>query len=179
MFCLRNTVFLAAVLAAPPLLAVDYDQINRSIAKEPKYQSPKPEYVLLLFGSEAKRRVWVVVDGDVVYLDRNGDGDLTSADERFETSKDCHDVEIADHDGKTRYVITGLRIHREQSPPTLMAYVEIHGPLKYKQYCDAELHATREAAAIAHFHGPLAIGPITLNWLVPPQSVITAGSKPE
>lgn len=179
MSCFRHSAFLAAVLAASPLIAVDYDHVDRSIAKEPKYQSGKPEYALLLFGSEAKQHVWVVVDGDVVYLDRNGDGDLTAADERFETSKDCHDVEIAAPDGKTRYVITGLGIHREQSPPTLMAYVEIHGPLKYKQYCDAELHATKDTAAIAHFHGPLAIGPITINWLVPPQSVITTGGKPE
>ena len=32
----------------------------------------------------AKVRVWVVLDGKTVYLDRNGDGDLTGKDERFE-----------------------------------------------------------------------------------------------
>ena len=111
----RYAVFLASALTAVPLLAVDYDQIDRSLTKEPKYESGKPEYALLLFGSEARRRVWVVVDGDVVYCDRNGDGDMSAADERFAKSEDCKDIEIDDTDGKTKYVITQLCIHRDET----------------------------------------------------------------
>jgi hypothetical protein len=50
--------------------------------KEPVYRQP-PRYCLLVFGPGAKTRVWLVLDGDVLYADRNGDGDLTQAGERF------------------------------------------------------------------------------------------------
>src|SRR5262249_56425334 len=54
----------------------DLTKIDRTIAKEPAYKS-KPQYCLLLFGPEAKTRVWLVRDGDVLYVDRNGTGGLT------------------------------------------------------------------------------------------------------
>jgi len=177
----RYAAFLAGALAASPLFAVDYDQVDRSLTKEPKYQSGKPEYALLLFGMEAKRRAWVVVDGDVVYLDRNGDGDLTAADERFEKTDNCKDIEVADPDDKTRYVITRLNVHRDKvgnDPASLMANVTIHGDSEYKQYCDAQLGVNANEAAIAHFGGPLTIGPRTINWKVPPETKLTPGEKP-
>ena len=65
--------------------AVDYAKIDRTIAKEPAYTSKAPKYALLLFGPEARLLVWIVLDGKAVYLDRNGDGDLTSKGERFES----------------------------------------------------------------------------------------------
>jgi hypothetical protein len=63
--------------------AVDLATIDRSLRREPTYQSQHPQYCLLVFGPEAKTRVWVVLDGDVLYLDRNGDGDLTDPAERI------------------------------------------------------------------------------------------------
>jgi hypothetical protein len=57
--------------------ATDLSQIDRSIAKEPLYRTKTPEYCLLVFGPEAKTRVWLVRDGDTLYVDRNGNGDLT------------------------------------------------------------------------------------------------------
>ncbi len=174
-------VFLASAFAAVPLLAVDYDQVDRSIAREPNYQSDKPGYALFLFGQNAERRAWLVTDGEVVYLDRNGDGDLSAADERFAKSEDCKDIEIDDHDGNTKYVITQLRIHRDETgkyPPSVMAYVTIHGATEYKQYCDAQIGANAKDAAIAHFGGPLAIGPRTIDWKIPPTMKLTSGDKP-
>jgi len=50
--------------------------------KEPRYQTATPEYCLLVFGPEATTRVWVVRDGDTLYVDRNGNGDLTEPGER-------------------------------------------------------------------------------------------------
>ncbi len=82
-------VLLVDLLLAVPAGAVDYDRIDRSIRAEPTY-SGKPEYALLLFGPEARRRVWVVLDGETIYVDRNGDGDLTAADERFAKADDCN-----------------------------------------------------------------------------------------
>jgi hypothetical protein len=62
---------------------IDLSKIDRSIRKEPIYQTKDPRYCLLVFGLEAKTRVWLVIDGDILYLDRNGNGDLTDPGERF------------------------------------------------------------------------------------------------
>jgi hypothetical protein len=56
--------------------AADLSKIPRTIAKEPVYKS-KPKYCLVVFGPEAKKRMWNVLDGDVLYVDKNGNGDLT------------------------------------------------------------------------------------------------------
>src|SRR5262249_48722694 len=39
------------------------------------------QYCLLTFGRNAENIVWLVLDDDVMYLDRNGNGDLTEAGE--------------------------------------------------------------------------------------------------
>jgi hypothetical protein len=56
--------------------AGDLTKVERTIAKEPKYQG-KPQYALLVFGQSAKDRVWLVKDGATLYVDRRGKGDLT------------------------------------------------------------------------------------------------------
>ena len=55
----------------------DLAKIERSIAREPAYQSRTPKYCLLVFGPEAKTHIWLVLDGDKLYVDKNGNGDLT------------------------------------------------------------------------------------------------------
>lgn len=78
----RMRLVVAAVLwAAGGLHAADLRRIDRTIAKEPGYKN-KPKYCLLVFGEQARTRVWLVQDGDVLYVDRNANGDLTEKDER-------------------------------------------------------------------------------------------------
>jgi hypothetical protein len=80
-----------AALSAPAAGTPDLDAIQRRIAKEPKYNAEQPLYGLYVFGPEAKTRVWAVLDKskpdaedyDVLYFDRNADGDLTGTDERI------------------------------------------------------------------------------------------------
>jgi hypothetical protein len=72
----------ASVLAQP----LDVSKIRRTINKESDYQSKAPKYCLLVFGPEAKNRVWLVIDGDRLFIDRKGKGDLTN-DEKFERKK--------------------------------------------------------------------------------------------
>ncbi len=61
---------------------VDLTKVERKISKEPKYQN-HPHYALLVFGPNADLRAWMVMDGDdVLYIDRNGNGDLTEEGER-------------------------------------------------------------------------------------------------
>src|SRR5262245_56071575 len=67
-----------------PASAADLSKIDRTIGKEPVYGSQsKPKYCLLAYGPEAKARVWLVLDGEVLYVDRNGNGDLTEDGKRF------------------------------------------------------------------------------------------------
>src|SRR6476469_7441592 len=72
-----------AVVTTEPAAASDLSKIDHRIAKEPAYRSKTPRYCLLVFGPEAKTRVWLVQDGDTLYVDRNGNGDLTEAKERI------------------------------------------------------------------------------------------------
>jgi hypothetical protein len=74
--------------------AVDLTKIDRSLRKEPAYQSKAPQYCLLVFGPQAKARVWLVLDGDALYLDRNGNGDLTEPGERLPARYALHRPEI-------------------------------------------------------------------------------------
>ena len=50
---------------------------------EPKYQK-EPRYALLAFGPKREARVWMVLDGTTLYVDRNANGDLTEPEERLE-----------------------------------------------------------------------------------------------
>jgi hypothetical protein len=172
---------LSGLLLAAPGPAADYAQIDRTLKREPAYRSKAPKYALLLFGPEAKVRVWVVLDGDAVYLDRNGDGDLTGPGERFEKPSECKDIEIADPDGKTRYRITGVQTYPDggdPARPALDVSVDVEGPVAYRQYGGGRLADGPRGAPVAHFHGPLAAGPVTVNWGVPAGLALAAGDKP-
>jgi hypothetical protein len=56
--------------------------VDRTIGGQPAYASPQPFYALLLLGSPEPKRVWLVVDGDDLYADRNTDGDLLDPGEK-------------------------------------------------------------------------------------------------
>lgn len=68
---------------------IDFKKVDRTIRKLPELKAEKPLYGLFLFGVDGETRVWAVLDGkgpgpyDVLYLDRNADGDLTGKDERI------------------------------------------------------------------------------------------------
>ena len=76
-------VCLLLALGASASAAADLTKIDRTIRKEPTYQSKEPLYCLLVFGPEARERAWLVLDDKVIYLDRNGNGDLTEEGERL------------------------------------------------------------------------------------------------
>jgi len=52
------------------------ESVERTIGREPKY-SGTPRYALMVLGADAKTKVWMVEDGDVLYVDKNANGDLT------------------------------------------------------------------------------------------------------
>src|SRR5262245_8045244 len=73
-------LLVAAILPATAA-AADLTKIDRTLRKEPTYKN-SPKYCLLVFGAKADFRVWLVQDGDTLYVDRNGNGDLTEKDEQ-------------------------------------------------------------------------------------------------
>jgi hypothetical protein len=72
---------------------IDYSTLEKKIAKEPAYVA-QPLYALFVLDDAGKFRAWAVLDKskkdlayyDVLYFDKNGDGDLTAPGKRF-TSK--------------------------------------------------------------------------------------------
>src|SRR5260370_27748824 len=76
-------VLTVLILWAGSASAADLAKVDRTIQKEPAYQS-KPKYCLLVFGPAARHRVWLVLDGDTLYVDKNGNGNLTEAGDRTE-----------------------------------------------------------------------------------------------
>src|SRR5262245_24153238 len=103
---LFGILFVAADLVLLPTLgwSQDLSAIPRQIKKQPAYQSGQPKFAVLVFGPKAETRIWAVIDGDTLYLDRNGNGDLTEADERFDLEVTHFTKEIRD-DAKTLKLI--------------------------------------------------------------------------
>lgn len=98
-------------LATSIVSAADLSSVSRKITKEPKYQS-QPKYCLLVFGPEAKTRVWLVQDGPVLYVDRNGNGDLTDAGERLAATKSEY-ADEGDYTFKVGEIRDGNRRHTD------------------------------------------------------------------
>lgn len=81
---------------------VDFAKLDRTIAKEPAYVA-EPRYALFIFDPAGKFRVWCALDKskkdlgyyDVVYFDRNGNGDLTEEGEKFVGKLDEDELAVA------------------------------------------------------------------------------------
>ncbi len=102
------SVLLVSSLASA---AVDLSKIERKPVKEPAYRT-KPKYCLLVLGPEAKTRIWLVQDGDTLYVDRNGNGDLTEANEKVAAEK-SEDTEEGVYTFKAGDLRDGERLHKE------------------------------------------------------------------
>src|SRR4051812_41534235 len=107
---LLGLVWLA--LAPAAAWAVDLAKIDRTILKEPAYQTKEVKYCLLVFGPEAKTRVWLAQDGDTLYVDRNDNGDLTDPGERV-TAEKGEGTRKGTYTFKAGTVLDGALEHRE------------------------------------------------------------------
>jgi hypothetical protein len=153
---------LLAVNSAPAG-AVDLTKIDRTIAKEPAYKS-KPKYCLMVFGPEAKNRVWIVLDGDMVYVDRNGNGNLTEKGERLKQVRpaprqEFPTVSLSLPGEKDRQIHLQLLVHHiriegeAQEGPHPGVTVRIDGK-EWHAPCEQFTNRPQEAPII-HFDGAL------------------------
>lgn len=107
-------VFSAVMLTsaqAPP--AGEADPVVRPpLVAQPQYQSPQPRYCLLTFGEPVEKGVWVVHDGGRLYVDRNGNGDLTEPDEVFRPTDRSH-PETGEFEFIVGDLAVGERVHKD------------------------------------------------------------------
>jgi hypothetical protein len=82
-----NAIVFLTFVGAGLVQAGELDKIDCPLVKEPAYQSKAPKYALLVFGPEARTRTWLVLDGTTLYVDRNGNGDLTETGEKIAGTK--------------------------------------------------------------------------------------------
>ncbi|MCI0639440.1 MAG: hypothetical protein L0Y72_02020 [Gemmataceae bacterium] len=133
---------------------VDLTKIERKILKEPAHQTKKQEYCLLVFGPEAKLHVWLVLDGNTLYVDRNGNGDLTDPGERvgigIHGSFPAGDID--DPIGKSKHV--DLVVFPLRKNP---ATIDIRSAGNYRQTCYPKYGSRPSEAPIIHFNGPVTL----------------------
>ncbi|MBP3959850.1 RNA polymerase sigma factor [Gemmata sp. G18] len=174
----------------------DLAKIERTIAKEPKYTSKTPKYCLLVFGPDAKTRVWLVHDGDNLYVDRNGNGDLTEENDRvvatndpvrFDDASEKNETRtgtlllkapfklgtITERDGKTKHTLWVVYAEKgEGTSEQYSVWAEIDR--KYIQMTDLGFcfGDRPKDAPIVHLNGSLALH----SWV--PDSALPRGDKP-
>jgi hypothetical protein len=113
----------------PAFVEVDYAKVERRIVREPRYVA-QPKYALFILDAAGKFRVWAVLDKskadlpyyDVLYFDKNGNGDLTEPGERFTGTFDPQGKNLYIHVGTVAVLGTKL-VHTDVKFIT----VEAHG----------------------------------------------------
>jgi hypothetical protein len=160
------------VLSWPALApAADLSQMDRTIKKEPTYQAT-PKYCLLVFGPAATTKVWLVLDGDALYVDRNGTGDLTEPGERVTPTafrnvvisvpqnpppmeRDFDIGDIVQADGKSRHTNLKVNHQRRGEQHGFAVSTLVNG--NYEQKATIPFADKPGQAPIVWFNGPLTM----------------------
>jgi hypothetical protein len=151
----------------------DLTKIDRQLIEPPNLI--KPRYCLLVFGLQAETRVWLMLDGDMLYVDCNANGDLTDASKAFhrselrdfpstdedgkpvvyrEWSYQVGDIVPADHSSKhTNFAVKGIRSGNE--PAKYIVSVRVDGRFEQLSGWMALFATSRQQASVIHFGGPL------------------------
>jgi len=164
-------LIITSLLLAGAASGIDLASLDRTIGKEPSYQT-KPGYSLLVFGPEARTQVWLVQDGEKIYVDRNANGDLTEPGEKIDATK----VRAGNSSYRDKkYEIGAITPADKTGPHTdfeVTAYGEGVGPWNYvlKLKVNGKLQQfagwkpifkeNPQKALVFHFGGPLFAQPI-------------------
>jgi hypothetical protein len=107
-------------------------------------------------------RVWLVLDGDVLYVDRNGNGDLTEKGERNTAIKypDGIEWDIGNiRDGADETIYKSLRVRHEKGTWSISVSVPVRGIQVSRTDLNGNLAFAddRASACIVHFGGALEL----------------------
>ncbi len=157
---MRPSHLLPAVLlvAAGFTRAADPSTIDRTLPDEPRYATPHPTYCLLVFGPEAKTRVWLVQDGDSVYIHASPDG-KAPAEWRQVGRSDRGSFNLGDiwaEGGQVRYA--GLTY--APNAPKRKLYIQVAGRRQEAgrdRRGKLAFAASPAEAPVVHFDGPLTL----------------------
>jgi hypothetical protein len=150
--------------------AADLYKVDRSIRREPAYQSKAPQYALLVFGPKAEFRIWLVIDGDVLYIDRNANGDLTEAGEGIRCSKvegtganarkwfEVGDIPPAGGSKKYGHLVVFYQTLSQPGKADIN-YCRVWVETFCCQHAAARLASSRAEAPVLPFGGPLVMVP--------------------
>lgn len=141
------------------------EAVQRRIVAEPAYEST-PRYVLLAFGEDARSLLWLVEDGRTLYVDRNGNGDLTDdgppippSDERqLGTSGWDYDYVVGDlefPDGTQHAELKLMRWSYDHSEDGTGVSVTVNDVTPMYAGWSPLWSKSPEEARIIHFGGPL------------------------
>jgi RNA polymerase sigma factor (sigma-70 family) len=172
--------------AAPQVPVVDLKVISHKLFREPGYGGQRHWYCLLVFGPRAETKVWLVHDpgndwfdakDDMLYVDRNGNGDLTEPGEAIAPTlrtverllfmggmPPSYTVTLptfrtAAVGGKGRYTDLAIVSHGFYGDrPSYTISVKING--KHAQTTTGgtlQFGTSPEEAPVVHFDGPLTL----------------------
>lgn len=164
------SLFLAAWWMMNPAWcpAADLAKTDRSLRKEPAYAPKAPRYCLLVFGPEARAKVWLVLDGRTLLVDRNGSGDLTEPDKARQPSNQSDqlyeyqpvDVQVQGSKYSVQFLL--YRNRSEKNAPDQPLITVKDGERTYGAWGDetspVHLAPRPQDATIIHFGGPLQMG---------------------
>jgi hypothetical protein len=191
----RIFVFLICLILAiewllPRAYAADLARIDRSIKKEPAYKTKTQRYCLLVFGPDAGYRIWLVLDGDTLHVDRNGNGDLTEAGESTKPQQTDTDpasfkpITIFGPDGKTEekldFALYGWFDYKNgKNAPAIGPAVHVRWKNRVfgswgDETGNCKWASRPQEAPILHIDGPLQMG-----FEVPAEHALTRKGKDE
>ncbi|MBX3444633.1 MAG: hypothetical protein KF774_19700 [Planctomyces sp.] len=173
------------VMAATTVAAADDDEHgprlnDRSIVREPVYESA-PKYALLVFGPRGEDRIWIVEDGRTLYIDRDGNGDLTDdgppirpEDERrigiggSAASFDFHypAEHIRSHGGSPHGDFKLRRWNYDGGEDQYGLSLTVNGTTPFYAGWNAFFATDRESAPVIHFALPLHPRPLRNKELI-------------
>jgi hypothetical protein len=148
----RCRVLVCLAIGSAALCAADPPKVDRTITREPAYQSKSPQYALVVFGSKASSRVWIVKDGDQFYIDPTGTGDLTGDGKRLTIGQR---VVVTAKDGVAKGTALEVRLVGPAKRRSLMIHCTAEG--LPEQVSMLPLGPSPKAAPLIPFQGSLSL----------------------
>lgn len=169
---LRMTAYQLTTFAAVSALTLatafagDLPSVDRTILKEPAYRTAQPKYCLAVFGTNAQTRVWLILDGDTLFIDRNGNLDLTETGENVKGRSRPQGQRELEFNAETITAKEGVppktRLEVVAVPGLTFVYCHSEGQPWQRAVVDGEGYLAfsekPQSAPVLHFQGPLTIG---------------------